>query len=207
MPLRQVRLELERASRSAPRQIEGRGQWRPAVARLVGIRPRQSCPGQRVSRIERQRLLEVLDALRGVLARQALGQETTVEIEPMRFGIAGPAFGRNGQLGVHRVCCRRIGFAFHERQPQVLHYLVRNVVLHREDVLELAVIDLRPQVGVGRHANELGGDPYALARRAYAAFEDRRHIELFRNGRDVHVLALETERGRARGHAQAAHLG
>src|SRR5439155_20312931 len=42
---------------------------------------------------------------------------------------------------------------------------------------------------------------------ANAALQNRRHIQLLRNRRDVHVFALEVKRRRARRHAQATDLG
>ena len=81
-----------------------------------------------------------------------------------------------------------------------------DVVLHREDVLQLAVVGLRPQVRVGRRLNELRGDSNVLAGLAHAAFEDGRHVELLRDRRDVHILALEVERRGAGHHPQAADL-
>jgi hypothetical protein len=56
----------------------------------------------------------------------------------------------------------------------------RDFVLHGEDLGELAVVALRPEVRAGAGIDELRRDPHALARLAHAAFEHVAHAELAR---------------------------
>ena len=53
----------------------------------------------------------------------------------------------------------------------------RDLVLQREDVVELAVVALGPDVGAGRRIDELAGDAHAIRRLAHAAFEHVAHAE------------------------------
>ena len=74
----------------------------------------------------------------------------------------------------------------------------RDLVLDREDVVELAVVGLRPQVRVGAGADQLRGDPHRVARLAHGAFEHVRHVQRARDLRDRDLFALERERRGAR---------
>ena len=53
-----------------------------------------------------------------------------------------------------------------------------NLVLNSEDVLQLAVVTLRPTVSAGNSIDELGADADAITGAADAAFEDVAHAEL-----------------------------
>ena len=55
--------------------------------------------------------------------------------------------------------------------------LRRHVVLHGEDVGQVAVEPLGPEVAAGRRVDELGGDPDPIARLAHAALEHIAHAE------------------------------
>ena len=83
---------------------------------------------------------------------------------------------------------------------------LRDLVLHREDVGELAVVGLRPEVVAVGGADELGCDADLVAGLAHASLEDRRDIQLGGDGPHVFVLALEREGGGSRGHVQAGHF-
>ena len=83
---------------------------------------------------------------------------------------------------------------------------LRNLVLQREDVVEVAVVALRPQVAAGRAVDQLRGDAHALAGLAHAALEHVADPELPRELPDVDVLALERERRVARGDRERGDL-
>jgi hypothetical protein len=69
----------------------------------------------------------------------------------------------------------------------------RDLVLDGEDVLELAVVALRPDVPVGLGVDELDGDAHPVARLAHAALRDILHLQRLRHLLDVHRLALVDE--------------
>ena len=80
----------------------------------------------------------------------------------------------------------------------------RDLVLDGEDVLEVAVVALGPEVVVGLGVDQLHGDAHPLPDLAHAAFDDVLHAEL--GGELLHLdrPALELERGVARDHEQLA---
>src|SRR6516165_2775623 len=47
-----------------------------------------------------------------------------------------------------------------------------DVVLHREDISEVTVVSLSPEMGAGSNIDKLGADAHALPGSAYATFED-----------------------------------
>ena len=89
---------------------------------------------------------------------------------------------------------------------QRLDHLARNVVLHDEDVVERAVIRLRPEVVAVRRLDQLRRDADLVAGLAHAALQDVRDVELLRHFLDVDLLALELEGRGARGNPQIGEL-
>ncbi len=89
-------------------------------------------------------------------------------------------------------------FALAEHDSQRFDDVAGDLVLDLENVLELAVVALRPEVVAVGHANQLGGDPQPAARLAHAALENRGDLELPADLADVLALALERE-GRGAG--------
>ena len=79
----------------------------------------------------------------------------------------------------------------------------RDVVLNGEDVGEIAIVALGPQLRAVVRPNQLSADSNPLSHPAHAAFQDRRHAESLCNARNWHVLAFESKRGSARNHLQA----
>src|SRR5262245_49874767 len=55
---------------------------------------------------------------------------------------------------------------------------LRDLVLQSEDITEVPVITLRPQVMADPSVDQLRGDSDAVARLAYTAFHDMRHAEV-----------------------------
>ncbi len=67
----------------------------------------------------------------------------------------------------------------------------RDLVLQREDVLEVAVVALGPDVPVALGIDQLHRDAHAVAGAAHAALDDELHAELLGLLPYVHGLALE----------------
>jgi hypothetical protein len=106
-------------------------------------------------------------------------------------------------LGIGRARFRR---RTEQSDPELLHYVRRDLVLDREDVVELAVVGLRPQVRVGPGADQLRRDTHRVAGLAHRAFEHIGNVQRARDLRDAGLLALERERRRARRHLQLRNL-
>jgi hypothetical protein len=64
------------------------------------------------------------------------------------------------------------GLLAFQRAAQGIDDRVGDLALHGEDVVELAVVGLRPQVAVVHRVDELRGDAHLVAGLAHAAFED-----------------------------------
>ena len=101
----------------------------------------------------------------------------------------------------------RVAVAGAKRDLQPLDNRARDLVLHVEDVFELAVVPLGPQLIAVRRVDELRGDAHARARLAHAALEHVPHLQALRDLADLDRLALERERGRARGDVKSFDLG
>ncbi len=88
-----------------------------------------------------------------------------------------------------------LGIGRQQRAPQRPDHLRGNVVLDGEDVVELAVVGVGPQVIAGACVDELRRHPNPVILAPHAALEDIRHAEPLANAAQVLVLALESERG------------
>ena len=80
---------------------------------------------------------------------------------------------------------RAFGAVAQQRDLELLHHVGRDLVLDREDVVELAVVGLRPQVRVGAGLDQLRGDAHRVARLAHRAFQHVRHVQRARDLRDL----------------------
>ncbi len=80
-----------------------------------------------------------------------------------------------------------------------------NLVLHRKDIAQLAVVALAPHVGAVGGRNQLGGHADAPAGAPHAAFQHVRDVECPGNPANVLLSAAERERRRARDHPEAGH--
>ena len=70
----------------------------------------------------------------------------------------------------------------------------RDLVLQREDVGQLAVVSLCPDMIAGRRVHKLGGDAHPLSALAHASFEHIAHPEIAPHLLHVRRLALVDER-------------
>ena len=68
--------------------------------------------------------------------------------------------------------------------------LTGGLILHREQVIERAIIAVRPDVIAGRGIDQLGGDADLAAVDLQAAFEDVLDAEVARDLTDIDRLAL-----------------
>ena len=82
-----------------------------------------------------------------------------------------------------------------------------DLVLDREDVVEVAVEAFSPQVAAVLAVDQLGVDAHAIAGLAHASLQDRAHAEVLAHLRDVGRLALVGEGGVAGDDEQARNLG
>jgi len=168
----------------------------------VRVRAPQLGPRQRETGVAFQRLLQVRDPLRHVLARGPVDEMAGEQMQSVRLGIGRAAArrARHRDRGIVAVA------AAEQRATQLLHDRLSDVVLHREDVVQRAVVGLRPQRRALGDVDELHRDPHAVAGLAHAAVEHGRHVQLARDLRDVVAAVLELERRCARRHAQPRHL-
>ena len=190
MGRRVVRIDRERLHR----RLAGLGVpllvGQQALARLVGEVRGQPGPRRGVARIDRQHLaverVGLLERLGGVLPPELHG----LQVQRVRLGIGRARLRRRAE----------------QRDLELLDHVGRDLVLDREDVVELAVVGLRPQVRVGAGLDQLRRDPDRVARLAHRAFEHVRHVQRARDLRDSDFLALERERRGARRHLQLRNL-
>ncbi len=140
--------------------------------------------------VERDRALEHLQRRGVVLAGRAMVQDLAGE---------HALVGRHvvGRLALGAIVGRRLDPPGQGRDDRRGH-----LVLDREDVLELAVVALGPDVPVGLGVDQLHGDAHPVAGLAHAALDHVLDAELRGDVLDPHRLALVHEGGVARDHEQ-----
>jgi hypothetical protein len=85
-----------------------------------------------------------------------------------------------------------------------LDHALGDVVLDLQDVGRGPIVALRREGEPPSHVGHLDRHPQAISRPPHASLEDRAHAETLPDLPNVEGGALELERGRSRGHAQAA---
>ena len=192
MRVSELGIERQRLLRGLARpSIAVRGRHETGVG-LLRVCLRQARPGRGVVGIALARLPEVFDCTLEVFLAAPLEKETPLQGEVVGFRIHGPG--------------TRHGRRAEQRQLQRLDHFACNVVLHDEDVVERAVIGLRPEVRTVGGPDELRGDPQLLAGLPHAALQDVRDVELLADHPQVFVPSLELERRGAPDHAQLGQL-
>ena len=83
----------------------------------------------------------------------------------------------------------------------------RDLILEREDVGELAVVGLRPDLKAVCGIDQLRRNAHAPAVLTNASFHDPAHVQRPRDLLDVCLAILEGEGGGARGDAQLGRVG
>ncbi len=192
MRVNELWIERQRLLRGLARpSITVRGRHVTVVG-LLCVCPRQARPGGGVAGIALPRPPEVIHRTFEVLPAAPVEEETPLQGEVVGFRIHWPGarHGRRAEQG----------------QLQRLDHLACNVVLHDEDVVERAVIRLRPEVVAVRRLDQLRRDADLVAGLAHAALQDVRDVELLRHFLDVDLLALELEGRGARGNSQIGDL-
>ena len=80
-------------------------------------------------------------------------------------------------------------------------------LLHREDVVEAAIIAFRPEMHAGRRLDQLRRDPHTGSSSPHAPFKKLGHTKLPSDLGDAGGFAAEGERGIASDHEQRAKVG
>ena len=161
-------------------RLQARGEprlWEAKPHDTLRIGVSQAGIGETEPGIQLQRLLEVFD--RGFVL--GLAQEVVKVPGPQVFVVSEQASGRtllDPLLLVGR-----------ERGLQGSRDSLGDVALDGEDVLQLPVVGLGPQVFVGRSVHELADDADLVARPPHAPLQDRGHAQL---GRDLADRLLRT---------------
>ena len=130
-----------------------------------------------------------------VLARRAVMQHLAGQHVFVRRHVGGG-------LALRPIVARRLDPPGQRRDDRRGH-----LVLDGEDVLELAVVALGPDVPVGDRIDQLHGDADPVARLAHAALDHVLDADLLREVLDPDRLALVDEGRVARDHEQLAEAG
>jgi hypothetical protein len=91
--------------------------------------------------------------------------------------------------------------------PKRVYYLLRNFVLNTEDVLEVTIIALGPNMAVGISVNELCRYSDALTRSAQAALKHVTDAKIFAYLRQIRIFFLAGKGSVAGNDEEARYLG
>ena len=91
-------------------------------------------------------------------------------------------------------------------EPQRIDNRGCDLILHREDVVEFAVVGFRPEVVATGDVDELCGDTYLVAGLAHRALEHGCHVERIADLDDVVFVATELERRSPGGNLEPVDL-
>src|SRR6185295_6509294 len=193
MRLREVRVELDGSFGSGEPIVS----LPPEEETQVDLRARYHRPGTRIVRVDLDSAAAQADD-RFAAARIANVAGDVVlarhQVELVRLGVGGPAL---------LDCFFLLGQKF---QLQCRNDRLRDFVLQRENVVELAIVALGPHMTARSAIDQLGGDANATAGLAHAALEQMAHLELPRSLWRIDMLALEREGGVARGDPERRDL-
>src|SRR5262245_4326420 len=81
-----------------------------------------------------------------------------------------------------------------------------NFILDRKDVVELAIVLLRPRLQSVLHIDQLHVDAHLIASLLQTPFQDMCHPEYLADLTQIEIVALELEGRSARGHFQSGNL-
>src|SRR5262249_37505174 len=161
--------------------LEGLPIRRPQKLPALENRRAQAYVGRGTFGIELEREGEKPTRLRIALARRALSLVVAAEDQIVGLEHAGRGLSEASSLGLGHL------------DGQRANDLLRDVVLHGEDVARVAVVALRPQVIARLRVHQLRGDPHAAARSLHAAFEHVPNTEVMADVTHVDRFALVGE--------------
>jgi hypothetical protein len=137
----------------------------------------------------------------GRLLKEAFGQRIVLGAGAAHM--PQPALvGRPGVEVVWRLAHRPLQLGLSDRRGDRDRHRLTDLVLHREDVGEVAVVALGPDVVAGLRLDQLSGNADAVAGFAQAAFEDIAHTQFAPDLLHIDGAALVGEAGIARDHEQ-----
>ena len=181
--LERIRVSLVKdlANRCSGRELRG----------VACIHPGPRRDRERIVRVQTDRLcvcgnrgLEVF----GFRSRVVRFYGSQIRIE--RRGIARPA--------AFDLC----GCVAEQRDLKSTRHGVRDIGLQRQNITQVTIVGLRPEMEARHCAVELRGDANLISRAPHAPFQDRRHVQLVAHSGNVRMFALKRERRSARGDLQ-----
>ena len=177
---RALRIDGECAMRGVARLRRRLGVRQDAGAAGLAVSQGNAAPGRLVFRIKAKRRLEMAKRLFGAVAGMQLAEESPLQVLVVGLGIG---------------CGRRLGHALVEqRDLQRTDDGTGDVVLNLEDVVDLAVVGLGPDVEAVVGTDELRRYAQDVAGLAHAAFEYVGDAERLGDIGDGDLLALEEKR-------------
>ena len=102
--------------------------------------------------------------------------------------------------------CKPLAFRRVEGHFKRVDDPTRDVVLDLEDIRQVAIVAVGPQVATGCCIDELRGNPHAIAGAPDRAFEHREHTKLAADGAKVDRASFISEARVARDHRQTGDL-
>ena len=91
-------------------------------------------------------------------------------------------------------------------QSKLIHDLLRNFRLHRQQIRRLAIVLLPPQLGILFRVHQFGLDNQRIAALQHASGEHRSHSQLFAQLPGIQILVLVVENRAARHDAKIGKL-
>ena len=153
----------------------------------------QSGISGRIGSIERDGLLEILAHAFVTGCVEIPPMITPFQIQLVRFSIFRRSRRDRALFRAAEFCLQRV------------RDFRRDVGFHREDVVELSIVTLGPEMRVALGIDELDVDAHAVAGFAHTAFQDVGNSKLLRDLANVLGRVFETLRRRARDHFQIAN--
>ena len=178
---RQVRFQRQR-----PRAVAERAVERPAgtAGRDIGVADGHAGIGARIARIDVYRLgIHVAGDAEAALVHASQIEGAAHQVVFVGVGIAGGMPPEGLEL------------TGQQRHLEHLYDAAGDLVLQREDVLDAAIVAIRPPVITGSAVDQLSGNTQAAARLPHAAFEQIADVQLARHLLQMEGPAFESEHG------------
>ena len=197
MRLRRARIERHRLVGGRPGfRLGRRGGDEPLVVPRPEVCVGETRVGRSERRIQRDRLLELLDGLVQILVARAVE-----EVAALQVGVVGPGIHAGGRREARLL-------AFGETHVDLARDGGGEVALQREHIVRAALEAPGPEVAVGAGIDELGGDPDPIPGTDYRAFDDGVDVQRLRDLRRGRPVRAPELHGRAaRDHPELADGG